>query len=554
PALAPPTEALPKLKLGGGWDTLMEGKSRAVLERVVLPKYLLRQRWFGAKSRTLETVSIRDWVPFVEGPSPVYLLFVRAYYSDGQSDKYTLPLGLAAGLEAESIVLHQTPSLIAYVEGSDDSGVLYDAIVNDQFCALLLRSIDESREWKTRSGRILGHPTSVYPSLRGDDDPTKQIGRGSAEQSNSTLFYDRRLLLKLFRRLDSGQNPDVEIGRYLTEKAEFPRVPKMAGALEYQRPRTEPITLALLQELVPNQGQGWQWIQDVLRRFYEHGGSELHRLDRIQLDGRSLLELSEVETPPDVFEVVGPALHWLGILGQRTGELHLALSAGASGDAEFTPEPLTSGELEGLTRHLREQSRKVLATLDVKREALSNSAQTLAARVLAEAPSLVSRLGTPAKDPEGLVKIRCHGDYHLGQVLWQENDFFILDFEGEPGKTIAQRRAKQSPLKDLAGMLRSFDYAAYSVLLKLSSTQPEEFDRLEPWAKIWKSWTSAAFLREYRRAVAGSSLLPSDPKTFENLLDFFMLDKTLFELQYELNYRPDWVLIPMLGVLHLSRA
>jgi maltose alpha-D-glucosyltransferase/alpha-amylase len=160
-------------------------------------------------------------------------------------------------------------------------------------------------------------------------------------------------------------------------------------------------------------------------------------------------------------------------------------------------------------------------------------------------------VGDPAgvASGSGLVKIRCHGDYHLGQVLWQENDFVILDFEGEPGRTLAERRAKQSPLRDVAGMLRSFDYAAYSELLTFTADGYERYARLEPWARIWRAWTSAAFLREYREATA--PLLPGSDEVLGRLLDFYMLEKLLWELSYEMNYRPAWVRIPLIGLLGL---
>jgi maltose alpha-D-glucosyltransferase/alpha-amylase len=330
-------------------------------------------------------------------------------------------------------------------------------------------------------------------------------------------------------------------------------VPKTAGALELRRPRIEPATLALLQELVPNQGQGWQWILDVLGRFFEHVTTQSHLLAKIGGNGRSLIELSDSEPPTEIFEVVGTALHSLGVLGKRTGELHVALASDVN-DPAFAPEPLTQPNLDGMVKRLHEQARKVFALLLEKRKTLPPQVQDLTDQVLQTGPGLAARFANlPVKDG-ALIKIRCHGDYHLGQVLWQENDFVILDFEGEPGRTIAERRAKQSPLKDVAGMLRSLDYAAYSKLLNSSVAHTDDFDRLEPWADVWTTWTCAAFLHEYRRVVSPHGLLPADADVICRLLNFFMLDKTLFELQYELNYRPDWVRIPMLGILHLARA
>ena len=200
---------------------------------------------------------------------------------------------------------------------------------------------------------------------------------------------------------------------------------------------------------------------------------------------------------------------------------------------------------------LRENARKTFATLRARLATFAEHLRPLAERVLARGPMLVEQVGQFPANRDDLVKTRIHGVYHLGQVLWAENDFVILDFEGEPGRTMAERRAKRSPLRDVAGMLRSFDYAAYSELLSYTQSHREDFERLEPWAQIWRTWTSAAFLREYRRAIAPAGLLPSDSGVSCRLLDFFVLEKTLFELRYELNYRPDWVSIPMLGILHL---
>ncbi|WP_406700385.1 maltose alpha-D-glucosyltransferase [Singulisphaera sp. Ch08] len=545
PAL--PTEELPSLTLSGGWDTLMEGKARATLERTVLPHYLLRQRWFGAKSRTLETVSIRDWVTVSGGTSPALLVFIRAYYSDGHSERYSLPLAIAEGIAAEALLLNQPATILAFVAAGDLAGVVYDAVANDEFCEHLLQTIEGPSAIKSRSGMIQGIRTSAFDQIEGAPTP---LQRGSAEQSNTTIFYGRRFLMKLFRKLDVGVNPDLEIGRFLTEKAKFPRIPKTAGALEYRKSRSEPITIALLQEYVSNQGQGWQLALDVLGRYYEHVSTQEHRLFKIETDSHSLFELCSMEPPPEVFEVVGAALNTAGVLGKRTAEMHLALASDTE-DPAFAPEPLEPEELAHMVKSLQVQVRKSLALLREKLDSLPAAVQPLAQEILDTGAGMASRFKPLSEGVGHLIKIRCHGDYHLGQVLWDENDFIILDFEGEPGRPVAERREKKSALRDVAGMLRSLDYAVYSKLISSSVDQPEKFDRLEPWAKVWKNWTSAAYLREYRATAA--PLLPDDESAMALLLEFFMLEKTLFEFQYELNYRPDWIRIPMLGILHLMK-
>jgi maltose alpha-D-glucosyltransferase/alpha-amylase len=542
---------MPVLTVSGGWEALMEGKYRALLERTVLPRYMQSQRWFGAKARTLETLSIRDWVPVLHDPTPAYLASVRAYSSDGRYDIYTVPMAVAEGASGESVAQASPGAVIARLKCPSSEGVLYDPTADDGFCARLLDLISRDGELKTTNGRLRGLATSAFAALWGEGDPGP-IRRGSAEQSNTTLFFGDRLLLKIFRRLEPGVNPDFEVGRFLTEKTSFNRVPRTAGALEYRRARNEPATLAVLQELVPNQGQGWEWVLGVLGRYFEQVASESDRLDRIETPRYHVFDLSDSEPPHDVFEAVGTALHSAAVLGRRTAELHLALASDPN-DPAFAPEPLHADELEGHTRELRKQSHEVFATLREKADTFEGATAETVRQVLGAGPGLVDRAADLRVEGGHLIKIRCHGDYHLGQVLWQENDFVILDFEGEPGRTLAERRAKQSPLKDVAAMLRSFDYAAYSELLNATRGGHEGFERLEPWAKIWRTWTSAAFLREYRQTAAPGSLLPADPAAARRLLDFFMLEKLIFELRYELNYRPDWVRIPLFGILELVR-
>jgi maltose alpha-D-glucosyltransferase/alpha-amylase len=543
--------ATPKLKLSAGWETLMEGKNRAQLERHVLPRYLKAQRWFGAKARVLETVSIRDWLLLLHEPNPAYLVSVRAYSSDGQYSIYAVPMELVAGESGQALVQADPKAVLAQVEGPAGTAVLIDATDDDAFCRRLLDLVAGGEELRTQSGKVRGIPTGAFAAARGEGD-LGPVRRGSSEQSNTTLFFGERLLLKLFRRVEPGVNPDFEIGRFLTEKTTFARVPRTAGALEYQKTRTGPATLAIVQELVPNQGQGWEWVLGVLDRYFDQVTGELHRLERIDTPRCHLVELSESEPPEDVFEVVGAALRSAQVLGRRTAELHLALSSEPS-DPAFAPEPMTAEDMAAASEWLRTQANEAFETLRAKRDTLDPSVRDLAEKVLELGPGLVARAGGLHDDVGDLIKIRCHGDYHLGQVLWQENDFVILDFEGEPARPLAERRAKQSPLKDVAGMLRSFEYAAYSALIDETRDRPDAFDRLEPWAKIWRTWTSAAFLREYRLTAAPGSLLPASNDVTCRLLDVFMLDKLVFELRYELNYRPGWVRIPLLGLLQLAR-
>ncbi len=541
-------DAIPKVTLAGGWETLLEGRERAILERAVLPQFVRRQRWFGAKSRTLETVSIRDWITFPTSSLPTAIVYVRTYDSDGNYEKYQVPMAVAGGEMADQVLGTNSAAIMAHVKSTAGEGLLCDALMSDELCLRLLRLIDGSGEVKARQGRLAGMATSAHEPV--PDDALAPIRRGREESSNSSVVFGDRYWMKLNRRLD-GPSVDFEVGRFLTEKAGFPRTPKTLGILEFRRARREPIAVGTLRELIPNQGQAWELMLEVVGRYFEEVSGEAHRLDKLDTGPASAFALSDQDLPDDVAEVLGSAPLTAAVLGQRTGELHLALASDPD-DPAFSPEPMTGDELKALSARLRAQLQASLAALKERIGSLPDVLRPLADEILDARPGLLDRVARVPEAGEGLVKIRVHGDYHLGQLLWKENDFYILDFEGEPGRTVEERRAKQSPLKDVAGMLRSFDYVAYSVLFQNARVHPEALERLEPWAKIWQAWMSAEFLKAYRKVAA--RLLPADSNSARQLLDLLRLEKALFELHYELDYRPDWVRIPMMGVLHLVRS
>jgi maltose alpha-D-glucosyltransferase/alpha-amylase len=536
--------ALPVIDLPGGWETILEGRARTVLEQEVLPWFLQQQRWFGGKARGLESVRLIDQGTLPAGNTPAFLVLLEVRFADATTDRYFLPLGVTVEPAAAALLTSQRSRVLArLLRTRGAEAVLHDALADAAACTALLEAIGAGREWSTRSGRIRAVATAAFAELRGQADTSLPMERGPETSSNSLVFFGRRLLLKLFRRLEVGINPDFEIGRFLTETSRFPRIPKVAGTIEYHRPGSDPVSLAILQEQVANQGDGWSHALDELGRYFERAA----RRDPLPPKPRPLLELANTAPPAAIQEVMGSYLQTAAILGRRTAELHLAL-AGATQDPLFTPEPLTAVDLGALIAQIQKLGRQALGALRDHAPTLPGEVGAEAHRLLTEGPRCLEHLAQIPAVPSGAVKIRCHGDYHLGQVLRVENDFVILDFEGEPTRTVAERRAKQSPLKDVAGMLRSFDYAAYAGLFAFTRDRPNEFGRLEPWAELWRQWTSAAFLRAYRTTAGRAVFLPADGAA---LLDLFMLDKAFYELAYELNNRPDWVRIPLRGILAL---
>ena len=538
-------EAIPRMTLTAGWETLLEGRERAILERSVLPRFLARQRWFGAKSRSLETVSIRDWITFPTQGPPTVIVYVRTYDSLGHFEKYQVPMTIVTGPLAEQVLQTNSAAILAHIKSSSGDGLLCDALQSDDLCLRLLELIAGSNEVKTRQGRLVGQAT---PSYQAGPLPEKgTLKRGSTESSHSNVDFENRLWLKVNRRLIDGASVDYEVGRFLAEKAGFSRVPKTLGMLEFRRAKSEPMTVGLLREWVPNQGQAWEQMLELLGRYFEEVQGEGHRLDKIEGDLGSIFALSEREVPDDVHEVIGSGLLMARTLGQRTAELHLALASDPT-DPTFAPEPMTVEELATLADGLRLRLATTLASLD----GLGEEVKAIAGQVTRARARLDEMTAFRPLNTAGMLKIRIHGDYHLGQLLWAENDFYILDFEGEPGQTLDERRAKQSPLKDVAGMIRSFEYAADVALQKAATVHPDALERMRPWARIWRTWMAAEFLKAYRAGAA--SLLPANSAEVGPLLDLFRLDKALSELRYEMDYRPDWVRIPLQGISHLARS
>jgi maltose alpha-D-glucosyltransferase/alpha-amylase len=477
------------------------------------------------------------------------LALLEVQYERGEPDTYFIPLGLTFGKDAEQV--HETfpNAIVSSTISIRGSGFLHDAVCDDRTCAAFLSFIENAKEAPARNGSIRGVPGTELEALRGPAEISLTVRRASAEQSNTSVFYGDRLIMKLFRRQQEGPNPDCEIGRYLTEKAHFDGIAPFAGALEYVPADGVPTTLAMLQSFVVNQGDGWTLTLEELSRYYENcatvawpeGGSAA---------AADLMDLAAQEQSQLAREHVGIALDSAAKLGKRTAQLHLAL-ASPTEDPSFSPETLSASDAQSLVAGLREEAVRVLDLLKESVAGLPDEFIDLAGLVLSRRSQILNSFRLAAEDGTLGQRIRIHGDYHLGQVLQVKTDYVILDFEGEPARPIGERRAKLSPMKDVAGMLRSLGYAAYSGLISHTARRPEDWERLEPWARLWERSMGAEFLRAYLNTSQNARFLPSSDDGFRKLLAVFLLDKALYELSYELNNRPAWVRVPLIGILSL---
>ena len=526
--------------------SLLETSGQAQLEQI-LPHYIAQQRWFGSKSRAISAVRLvsASLVPSTDAA----LATVEVLFQDEPSttaELYQLPLAIASGTDADNLRTHSPRSVIASFDSSTNSPVLYDATADESFRRALLQLIVQGPQIVSTDGAdgLTASHTSSFDAAALLSSPSRV---GSAEQSNTSLIFDELAILKLFRRLRAGENPDVEMTRFLTEIARFTHIPAYIGNLHASADDT---TLAFLQAFAPNEGDGWAWTLEELARFYESvvscpPPSTLGEPAGFTLTG---------DPPPEAREHAGFYMEAAHLLGRRTAELHLALATPTE-DSAFLAEPFSGEILAAERERIERQADSALSALE---RTLSDTARALPEVTAQQARTLLDlrinlkeRLAALSGPSSQFgQRIRVHGDYHLGQLLRARTDFLIVDFEGEPARSLAERREKQSPLRDVAGMLRSFSYAAYAGLAKHTQRHPEHANVLHPWATLWERATSNTFLQGYRETIGSHPLLPTADAA-QTLLVALLLEKAFYELQYELNNRPAWLNIPLTGLLDL---
>ena len=533
------------------WASLfLDGNLRKLQESIV-PTYLPLQRWFGNKSTAIRSTTIADWGK-LDRSSAIFCL-VHVEYETGTADRYFLPIATAFGQSARTLRDNSPTSILSAVLSPAGEGVLYDATFDPNSCQALLNIIAKSTTFPMQQGSVEGMPSSALHGLMPKklSDETLAPRRSSAEQSNTSIIFGSRLIMKLFRHPEPGLNPDCEIGRFLTEQAHFSSIPLFGGSIEYVCKGDAPTTLCMLQGLVANQGDGWQWMLEELERYYENYVQmtiPAEELGQPEVSTSALIGVARASQ--FALEHAGVALDAAAVLGRRTAEMHLALASSA-GNPALSPEPLSKEYFDNLQASINAQASHAYDLLRKTMSGLADDTVEIAALLLSHRTRILGGLGASNIGTMDGRRTRIHGDYHLGQVLRAKSDFVILDFEGEPARSLDIRRMKHSPLKDVAGMLRSFNYAAWAALMRYSSRRPEDQSKLEPWATLWHESVTAEFLHAYMETMAGSHLLPATPAAQWSLLDLYLLEKAFYELIYELNSRPDWVKIPLMGVAEL---
>ena len=508
------------------WRIRMAEKLRANFETETLPRFIASQRWYAAKGEPIKRAALADWALWGPAKSDWMITLLQVEAASGTSS-YFLPMTLAWG-DAEEEQMHAlAPATLARVRQQSQVGVLADAFADETFCRALVEAIGAGREMACAHGKLRFTPTKAYTSLAGDGVAKLPIDRPKFQSSNTVVMLGERLFLKGYRRVRAGINPEFEVGRFLTEVAHYANCVPVAGTIEYLAADGTPTSLALLQGQVANQGDGWSHTLDYLERTFD------------------TILAAAAEPPADVH---GAYLSLVYTLGTRTAELHKAL-AQRSGDAAFDPEPLGAGDLANWKRRVHDDALATLTLLEQQQARLPAPALANAQALLEGRQRLLDRIEACGMPAGTCLKTRFHGDYHLGQVLVSSNDFIIIDFEGEPGRSLAERRAKHSSLRDVAGMLRSFDYARWSAVLRDTYTDADRA-RIGPLAQGWAREARETFLQAYEETTRDSGLFGSFAEV-QGLIELFELEKAMYELRYELGNRPAWINVPLQGVLVL---
>ncbi|GBD39392.1 Trehalose synthase/amylase TreS [bacterium HR37] len=541
-------EAIPEVIVSGNWSTVFEGRLREKLEREILPIYIQERRWFGGKARNMQGVRIAGSVSFGKNSHSSTLLFIEVRYTEGASEVYLLPVSFASGELAEGLLRDNPQAVLVRIRGRDLEGVLYDSVYNSDFRNDILWMIARRHVFRGTGGHLVAYPGRFIRQLENGKGLSVERSQVlQTEQSNTSIIYENKLFFKLFRRLEEGINPELEIVRFLTEKASFPNVPPFAGAIEFRKNGSEPIVIGILQAFVPNQGDAWKYTLDSLIGYFERVLSRKGEIEEPPRTPVSLMDVALQEVPLLVQELVGGVyLEMARLLGKRTGELHLALASNEE-DPDFAPEPFSILYQRSLYQSMQSLTKRVFDLLKKNLGGLSDGIKEEATSLLGAEKQIIETFKSILKRKISAMKIRIHGDYHLGQVLYTGNDFVIIDFEGEPARALSERRLKRSPLRDVAGMIRSFHYAAYVSLFRYS----EEFKKLEPWAVVWYKYISGAFLRSYLDTVKDAPFIPKEKEELSAMLKAYLLEKAVYELGYELNNRPDWLVVPIRGIKSL---
>ncbi len=565
-----PQTELPKFAISGNWKTAFATSKLTDNLVSILPEYLRSSHWFTGTDRTIQSLQIGEIIP-VEWKnstgleSIIYILLLQLSYTEGMAETYVLPVGWE---EIQGDADERAIAQIHFPE-TNEVGVLFDAATDKGFLSALLEAIAHSRNYTGAAGKLLGITENVFPSEPDVSQLEPHLFR--REHSNTSAGYGDRFVLKLLRKVEEGINPELEIGRFLTDRKLIQHFAPIAGALEYQAEGKPVMAIGILQKFIPDSRDALSYTLDTLRDYFEqvmaveakYSADNLSTAPenylpnavstQMQQRPNSLVSDLSLEIPELARELIGSYLASAELLGQRTAELHLALASDTQ-NPDFAPESFTSFYQRSIYQQMRNLAGRTFLLLKKRLSQMPPATQKLGQNLLNREDLLMERFKSILNLRITADRIRCHGDFHFGKVLYTGKDFVIINFGGERNKPLSERRMKRSPLRDVAGMLQSFNYAVTLGLrneVESGMIRPENLSDMQQWANVWNRWVSLTFVKSYLATAADASFLPKSIPEIQVLLDAYILEKTVSELVYELNYRLDWVEIPLQRLLNL---
>jgi maltose alpha-D-glucosyltransferase/alpha-amylase len=557
-AAASTGDKLPVLALRESWEEVFRGPNRERLGELVLD-YLLRCPWYSEKGREIEGVTVQDAIRIpTDSGAAAYITLICVSYTEGEPVTYQLPLAYAAGGEAarweaeapERIVywlLLRDKSTETYPDG--EPGVLYDPIGDRRSSQALLQALLRGARLGDRTAELLLTPLPGLGALTPTEAACLEPRLLKDKWTNAVLAYDERLFLKVFRRVEPGVHPEVEVGRFLTERTSFQHAAPVAGLIELRRGRNDGMVLGVWTGFIPNQGDAWTHTLHFLEPLYDHALTLRGHEPDLSLPRRPFLDVIGEELPQAAQDVLGSYLESARLLGQRVAELHLALSA-VRDDPAFAPEPFSTLYQRSLYQSFRSQVRQTFETLRKRLPSLQELARPEAEQLLGREDEVLRRARRIFEHKITAERTRCHCDLQLDQLLNTGKDFYVIDLEAEADRPLSDRRRKRTPLRDVAGMMFSFGYASFAAAHR-PNLRPEDIPALVPWSRYWMFWVCVAFVQSYLATCLPCSFLPQRREELAVLLDFCLLKRAAHYLHIDLRDDDARVEVPLRGFLRI---
>jgi len=522
-----------ELNVQGHWRQVLRGEARKKFERQILPVFLESCTWFPGKNGRLKRLRIEEELRLSAREDAPTLLLLEAEYSEDPQEHYLLPLDFAPQEQALEVMEHFKSAMICRLTVDGTWGLLYDGGYSEMVRCAIFDLLRRRRKLRGLHGDLVVLTGRKTRTLLHEErfDLASRVLSETREYSNTSIVFENRYFLKMYRRFEDSSGPDAEVARFLSEEAGFRGIPRYLGSVEYHKQGKEPLALCLLQEFVPNQGEAWSLAQSVLSRYYETMLMENGDASSRETIGSLFIELTER-------------------LGQCTAAMHRALASFPKNPL-YAPEPFSKLYQRSLYQSLRSRVLRALSRLEKRIPGLSDPLRDELLPVLSAKDRILAALNLVRERTISGKKTRIHGDFNLSQVLFTGNDFLIIDYEGEQGLAASAKVLKYSPLRDVADMILSFHVAAHHALAQHTSIHPEDLQRLEPYAAQWQRSVSRHFISAYREAMAGSALLPEGEAEQDVLLRAFLLDKAINAVLLEIEGHPQQALIPLRSIQSL---